>query len=383
MYNRVVIPVRRYLKGTAPMNRLLAYAKGFSQLGVEVYFYFLITDEKREKVILNDDRIHCIYLWEQMSERWNSHRAFALIKGLLLFRKQIKKCDAVLTYGRANYMLVTALAGNQKARVFCEITEHPEYLGKSWLQRISIRVSLWLMKKLDGLLVISNSLKDYFINQGIKPNNVCVVNMFVDATRFERRDKTDDEKYIAYCGSVSSKKDGVDILIKSFAIFYERHSDYKLYIIGGKGDDEPLSFFENLVNQLGVQDAVIFTGKVAAEELPHYLVNASILALSRPDSLQARNGFPTKLGEYLATGNPVLVTNVGEIPLFIKHGENGFIAEESNVDDFAKKLIWIADHYSEATLIGEKGKQLAHNEFSYLTQSKVAYTFMLNHEYEK
>lgn len=74
-------------------------------------------------------------------------------------------------------------------------------------------------EKLDGLLVISNSLKDYFINQGIKPNNVCVVNMFVDATRFERRDKTDDEKYIAYCGSVSSKKDGVDILIKSFAIF--------------------------------------------------------------------------------------------------------------------------------------------------------------------
>lgn len=92
------------------------------------------------------------------------------------------------------------------------------------------------------------------------------------------------------------------------------------------------------MNQLGVQDAVIFTGKVAAEELPNYLVNASILALSRPDSLQARNGFPTKLGEYLATGNPVLVTNVGEIPLFIKHGENGFIAEESNVDDFAKNL---------------------------------------------
>lgn len=103
------------------MNRLLAYAKGFSQLGVEVYFYFLITDEKREKVILNDDRIHCIYLWEQMSERWNSHRAFALIKGLLLFRKQIKKCDAVLTYGRANYMLVTALASNQKARVFARL----------------------------------------------------------------------------------------------------------------------------------------------------------------------------------------------------------------------------------------------------------------------
>lgn len=72
-------------------------------------------------MILNDDRIHCIYLWEQMSERWNSHRAFALIKGLLLFRKQIKKCDAVLTYGRANYMLVTALASNQKARVFARL----------------------------------------------------------------------------------------------------------------------------------------------------------------------------------------------------------------------------------------------------------------------
>lgn len=365
------------------MNRLLAYAKGFSQLGIEVYFYFFITNEKKEKVVMNDVNIHTVYLWEQIGWKWNRYRLLTLIRGLFLFRKQIKKNDAILVYGRTSYMLVTALSNSKKARVFCEITEHPEYLGNNWLQQKSIQVSMMLMKKLDGLFVISHSLKDYFINQGIKADRVCVVNMFVDVSRFEGKEKTIINKYIAYCGSVSSRKDGVDLLIKSFALFHEKHPEYKLFIIGGKGDDEPLSFFEHLAEQLGVQDDVVFTGRVTAEEMPGYLINASILALSRPDSLQARNGFPTKLGEYLATGNPVLVTNVGEIPLYIKHGINGFIAEESNVDDFAEKLIWIADHYSEAIQIGKKGKQLANTEFSYLTQSQIAFNFMLKHDHEK
>ena len=61
--------------------------------------------------------------------------------------------------------------------------------------------------------------------------------------------------------------------------------------------------------------------------MPKYLCNAKLLALARPDSIQAQGGFPTKLGEYLATGRPVVVTKVGEIPDYLEDGVNAFLSD--------------------------------------------------------
>ena len=110
--------------------------------------------------------------------------------------------------------------------------------------------------------------------------------------------------------------------------------------------------------------------------IPQLLFNASILALARPDNLQAKNGFPTKLGEYLATGNPVVVTKVGEIPNFIKHMINGLLAEPDNPVDFAEKLCWIVENPIMAQNIGAKGKELISNAFNSLAQSKKALQFI-------
>ena len=90
--------------------------------------------------------------------------------------------------------------------------------------------------------------------------------------------------------------------------------------------------------------------------MPQILKNAAVLALDRPESLQAQCGFPTKLGEYLLTENPVVVTKVGDIPLFLKDGETALIAEERNPE--------------EASKIGKAGALVAMREFNYLNETK-------------
>ena len=126
-----------------------------------------------------------------------------------------------------------------------------------------------------------------------------------------------------------------------------------------------------MATQLGVTDRVVFTGAVSPSDMPQLLYNAAILALARPNNLQAQNGFPTKLGEYLATGNPVVVTRVGEIPLFIKDMENGFLADP-NPKSIEEKLSWVANNYEKALRIGRRGRELAFSEFSYAKQSEIA-----------
>ena len=109
---------------------------------------------------------------------------------------------------------------------------------------------------------------------------------------------------------------------------------------------------------------------VSAAEIPQILKNATVLALDRPDSLQAQCGFPTKLGEYLLTENPVVVTKVGDIPLFLKDGETALLAEERNPHEFSSKLLWALEHPAEAIEIGKAGAQVAMREFNYLNETK-------------
>lgn len=373
---RIVIPIRRYCNGEAAMNRLIGYAKGFAHYGVEVWIYFFITNKDEERLMIENPYIHIRYLWEKDGKFFKKHRVLELAKNMLIFRKEIQKEDFLFLYGRANYFFLLAWSLRKRCKVFSEITEHPNYLGTNCLRKLDVDISYIFLRSFNGLFVISNNLRQHFISKGLNERRVNVINMFVDLDRFKGVKQPINEKYIAYCGSVSKKKDGVDILIKSYAIFQNKHPEYSLYIIGGSGDDEPLDYFKNLSRELNVFNKIVFTGKIPAEKMPSLLCSASILALSRPDSLQARNGFPTKLGEYLATGVPVVVTNVGEISSFIIDGVNGIVAAESSVEDFANKLNWVANNTNEAKKIGERGKELAKNEFSNVLQSHKALELM-------
>ena len=104
--------------------------------------------------------------------------------------------------------------------------------------------------------------------------------------------------------------------------------------------------------------------------MPQYLKNAEVLVLSRPDNIQAAYGFPTKLGEYLMTGNPVVVTRVGELDNFLEDGKSCLFAKPGDAQHFAKKLKWTLENPAEAKEIGAKGKQVAEVSFNYKIEGK-------------
>lgn len=296
-------------------------------------------------------------LWKRDGWLAKKNRLLSFVKILLLFKKDVRNGDKVFLYGGYDYQLWIALKIRKYAKVFCEVTEHPDINGtsKPKFKLVDINESL---KKLDGLFVISKALKDYYVGIGMDEDRVHVINMFVDTNRFQGIKRTSKEKYIAYCGAVSYDKDGANILIEAFAKFYKNHPDYRLKIIGKGIKHNVIPDLQALADANGVKKAVEFTGPIPPQDMPQILCNASILALARPDNLQAQNGFPTKLGEYLATGNPVVVTRVGEIPLFIKDKENGVLSDP-NADDFSNQLSWVADNPQLSEEVGQRGKELS------------------------
>lgn len=165
-------------------------------------------------------------------------------------------------------------------------------------------------------------------------------------------------------------------MIKAFAIVAEKVLDVKLYIIGKTPLTEQK--FDNylLIKRLNLEDRVVFTGVVSAKEMPQLLVNADVLALDRPDNKQAKYGFPTKLGEYLLSGNPVVVTSVGDITKFLTDGVSALIASPQNPKNFADKLLWALTYTEEAICLGGRGKMIALEFFNSLTETQKLYSFM-------
>lgn len=363
--NKVYIVCNSYQPNTAPTNRLLSFLRGFSELGIKVEVVFLEPDSNYNKVTEHLPNIYFNYMWDRLRIK---NRIIEKLAGFYWgwkFSKNLKAGDKVilLTAGRVFFNLIN----RKDVKLYHERTEHPDiYTIKGFdIKKYKARI-----KDLDGMFVISTALKEYFSSLGLSKEKIEIVNMTVDSNRFINLRKEPSEKYIAYCGTASNNKDGVDELIKSFAIVHKVHPEVKLYIIGKTPDPKDVSGNLKLIEILGLKDSVVFTGIISAADMPQMLKNATVLALDRPDSLQAQCGFPTKLGEYLLTENPVVVTKVGDIPRFLKDGESALLAEERNPQDFSSKLIWALEHPVESAEIGKAGAQVAMREFNYLNETK-------------
>ena len=112
--------------------------------------------------------------------------------------------------------------------------------------------------------------------------------------------------------------------------------------------------------------------------MPILLKSSKILALARPDNLQAKYGFATKIGEYLMTGRPAVLTRVGAVEDFLKDKHDCILAEPDNVDDFAEKLLWTIDNYEEAENIGKRGRETALGCFNSEIEAEKIYNRIFN-----
>lgn len=364
------ILLRGYFPGLAPNNHYMGWLKSFDELGVKATVVNIRPNDDFERMPETFRNLTIVNLWDNPFFRVRNRQLRFLIHQFNVWRfcRKVKCGDTVWVYDLPE--AVIRLAGKSGVRIFNEVTEHPEIGAVSAREKEGARKRVEAIEKIEGLFVISTQLKQTYIDRGVKSDEIHIINMTVDVDRFNGLEKQGNEKSIVFCGNGANNKDGVDQLIKAFAIVHKTHPDYMLKIIGPAPKRGDNSGNIELVESLDLVDFVVFMGRKSPDEVPQLLKNASILALDRPDSLQAQNGFPTKLGEYLLTENPVCVTNVGDIPLFLRDGVSALIAEHDNIEGFAAKLLWAIEHPEEAMKIGKQGAEVARTNFCPMTEAK-------------
>jgi glycosyltransferase involved in cell wall biosynthesis len=367
MHNKNLYIITDYYEpNTALINRFLAFAKGYGELGVNVQAVFVFPNKNFDKVVEKYENVNFIYLWEKYKIKNRYLKFLICCYYLLLFLLKLKKNDTIILYGLIHFLWVFRL--KKSIQLYHERTESPDVVERQYGLIGNMKHKLYLntCKKTEGLFVISPSLNEYFVREvGIPQNKVHIINMIVDLSRFDRINIYKKTNTIAYCGAISERKDGISYLLKAFAVVLKKHPNYKLNLIGKFANKEVKRDVYHLIKQLKIEKSITLTGEVSSEEMPILLSEAKILALSRPENKQAQYGFPTKLGEYLMTGNPVVITRVGDFDKYLTDKENVIFAKPNDEVDFANKLKWTIENYKQATEIGLKGKNVAKDSFNY------------------
>ena len=243
--------------------------------------------------------------------------------------------------------------------------------------KVSEKIFLEAIKNIDCFAIMTETLLKYYKSMAKQDAVFIHLPMTVDMSRFNISKNPDlKEKYIAFAGAFENNKDGLHILIESFGKIHAKYPEYRLKIAGFYHPD--IEKQKQIITQYNIQDKVQYMGVLDRKQIPQFLINASILALARPDSHQAQGGFPTKLGEYLATKNPVCVTTTGEIGNYLTDNVSAFMAIPGDVDSFADALDRAMRDDGDAIKVGLAGYEVARKNFDKDVQARRLYDFLCN-----
>lgn len=364
-------PVPSLGVGAASVNRLLSYTKGLIQQGSNVCVLSTAVGDSFEWK--EYEGIPVKHLGKESESVYRKLLGYLGTSRRLLKELSQKEIDVVI-FVTSNYFLTVLLEIYCRIKKIIVVNERSEFpfvliRKNKWKRAIAPFYTNTAYRLLDGMIVMTKPLKEYYQDK-VRPNcKIFEMPMTVDVDRFLNAESTQNTigNYIAYCGSLSNTN-GISNLIEAFSYVEPLYPNLKLLIIGGTPNEKEMDGYKESVKEYGLNN-VVFYGRVDRTAMPGLLINAKALLLARRSNWQSTGGFPTKLGEYLATGNPVVVTAVGDIPLYLDE-TNSFIVKPDDNKAFAKRIIEVLADEDHAAVVGKEGQKLALTVFSAKEQSK-------------
>lgn len=198
------------------------------------------------------------------------------------------------------------------------------------------------------LMAVCKALADEMISLGADVNKVTVLRNGVDLDLFgfvneeqqlklrEKHAVPANQKLIVSCGWLIERK-GHHFVIEALTHLPDVH-----LVIAGDGPD--LDQLKSLAVSLGVENRVKFAGALPQTELKELygMANALVLASSR-------EGWANVLLESMATGTPVVATNIWGTPEVVASPAAGLLCERT-ADDIASKLKELLDNSTKREL---------------------------------
>lgn len=184
-------------------------------------------------------------------------------------------------------------------------TEVPELIKRPKVRSFWLRLEEFIFPKLKNVITVNRKIADLY-EAKYKVKVTAIRNLPKSSKGQKTKFKVPaikDERIILYQGSLNVGR-GIELMIAAME-FLEDH----LLILAGDGDI--CSELKQQVDQSGLQDRVIFLGKLRPEDLAGLTEQADIgLSLEEDLGLNYRFCLPNKVFDYINAGIPILVSDL-------------------------------------------------------------------------
>jgi len=398
MQIKILISKNPFFTSSASANRWLTLIEGLNSLEVKIQIlvignYQSKIEKQKFKSLSELDGIEIKYLTSKLVTGLWQRRYYNYIGKHIQKLNSRKKIEKELSnfegivWAENKMTIWKTVAEIKKDKPFKLISEMSEFLdihhfnkGNALQRKAGDAKQKYFeniyINQLNGFVLMTKTLFNHY-SDFKSPPPLLHLPMTADLVRFQNTDNSPSEfktPYIAFVGVMNDAKDGVNILIESFNKISKDNPNLNLYLVGAWNYDT--SAHLERIKELQLEERIKWVGERPRDVIPSIIGNAELLVLPRPDSKQAQGGFPTKLGEYLATGRPVCATTVGELPNYLVNNESIFFAEPGSIDSFTHAMEQALKNPEKANNIGLEGKKVAEKNFNKTIQSKKLYNFL-------
>ncbi|CAI8782396.1 Glycosyl transferase, group 1 family protein [Methylococcus capsulatus] len=238
--------------------------------------------------------------------------------------------------------------------------------GRRLLFRLRGRLSSWLLYRLvlpaaDHVFVQSDAMRTMLESHGLPAARMTPVPMGATIPeRIEDIPPVDDprlagRRVVVYLGALERARRS-EVMIEAMAAVRKEFPQALLVFVGDAEDPGERLWFDALVRELGLQDHVLFTGWLPAEQARRYLRTAEIglSPCARTPSLEVAS--PTKVIEYMAWGVPVVANDLPDQAYLI--GETGGgLCVPLTPEGFAAGILQLLRDPAAARRMGEAGRR--------------------------
>ena len=218
--------------------------------------------------------------------------------------------------------------------------------AESFLAHHGTRVRQLVLRAAAALVVPSGFLQQVFARHGMAAE---VVPNIVDAVRFRPQAAVRTGRHVIVTRNLEDIYD-IPTALHAFARIHAVHADARLTIAGSGPRRAAL---EALARELGLQGSVRFSGRIDNDRIAELYRDADLLLNpTRVDNT------PISLLEAMASGVPIVSTDVGGVPFLVEDGRHALLVPPGDPAAMARAALRLLDDAALAQQLRAAG--LAH-----------------------
>lgn len=234
--------------------------------------------------------------------------------------------------------------------------------------KLTKALETYVVKKANAVTTICEGLRSDLISRGIPTEKITVIPNAVDITKFKSDQDTDVElqkklgldkkNVLGFIGSFYAYE-GLPLLVQSLPEILKEKPNTRLLLVGGGPQEDKV---KHLVTELGLDNEVIFTGRVPHNEVQSYYNLVDIFVYPRLSMRLTNLVTPLKPLEAMAQGRLVLASDVGGHKELIRDGENGVLFKAGDSYSLASAAIKLIENKQSWQGYKTAGREFVENE---------------------